>query len=135
MMSVSGHAGLDQVVKSLAAEMPLRMASASPDDLPSVSTATIRLRRFVSFYPSFTGALLTDRAGKIIASSEVRNLRGLTLPLDGVAVAAEEFGIVSFHDEETAEVLAQPGDDSLIAASVACPRGNNRCGLLICRKR
>lgn len=133
MTSGSGRAGLDQVVQSLAAEMPLRIASAMPNDTPSLASATIRLRRFVSFYPAFSAALLTDREGTVIACSEVRNLRGLHLPLDGVAAAAEEFGIVSFSDETTAEVLAQCEGDSLVAASVRCPRGDSRCGMLICR--
>ncbi|MBZ6379427.1 hypothetical protein B5C34_07845 [Pacificimonas flava] len=115
--------------------MPLRIAAGAPGDRPSASTAAIRLHRFTTFYPGFVAAALVTNDGRIIARSDLRDPNGRTLPIDGIADATEALGLVSFNDDRVSNVLEAGPCEAIIAATVECPTGRAKCGLLLCCTR
>jgi|TARA_R100000501_G_scaffold13654_1_gene24865 hypothetical protein len=123
------------LVKSLAGDMPLRLAAAHPDDCPNVSAATMRLRRFVRFYPSFAGAALFDNDGKLLANADFRAPSDAhvdsDLFRDGSMTAAP--GIT--EDAGLAQAVSTFGSDTLLHVSVGCPQSDKSCGVLVTRLR
>ncbi|MGB3722106.1 MAG: hypothetical protein WA979_04720 [Pacificimonas sp.] len=122
------------LIRSLAGDMPLRLAAASPEDRPSLTGATMRLRRFVRFYPAFTGAALFSTDGKLLTSADFRTSN---IPVESDLFWSEQatlsLGVAT--DEALARAVSPFGGDTLLYANVHCPRGTNSCGMLVTRLR
>lgn len=120
------------LVRSLANDMPLRMAVRSPEDGPSLSAAMIRLRRFVRFYPGFAGAALFTVDGTMLTNTECRPV-GIKVASDLFAREVELFDISIFSDKRLAEAIAPGGSDTVLAAPVFCPAGRKLYGIVAAR--
>lgn len=133
----SGEADIDKqtraVFESLARDMPLRMAAAEPEYKPNLSSAAIRLRRFVSFYPAFANAALFNLTGRMLATTELRECRVHVTErsmFDG-QLRAGYCGVS--YDEGLARIVGGEGSDALIYAGVACPYDRATCGVVVAR--
>ena len=122
------------LVRSLAGDMPLRMAAADPFYRPNLSAAAMRLRRFVSFYPAFGGAALFSAGGFMRTNTEFRErAEAIDSPVFDDAPAAGMLGIL--RDDALAAAVGGSGSDALVYAGVECPFGKAACGILIARLR
>lgn len=122
------------LIRSLAGDMPLRMAVAAPDDRPSVNGAAMRMRRFTRFYPQFVGVGLFDMTGAMIANSDFRTGTapgGCKLFIPNIP--RPSLGIA--EDDALGALISIFGSDALLHADVKCPRGDATCGLLVARLR
>ncbi len=94
----------------------------------------MRLRRFVRFYPAFTGAALFATDGKLIASADFRTIEQ---PVESDLFWSEQatlaLGVTT--DEVLARAVSPFGSDALLYANVHCPRGTNSCGIVVTRLR
>ncbi|MBV7255445.1 hypothetical protein KCG44_01460 [Pacificimonas sp. WHA3] len=120
------------LIRSLAGDMPLRLAAMFPNDRPSVNGATMRMNSFTRFYPSFAGVALFDMAGNMITSNDSRH----GLALDGTTLFAQDVPRPSLgitEDDRLASMVSHVGGRALVHADVKCPRGTDTCGLIVAR--
>ncbi|MEO0499349.1 MAG: hypothetical protein AAF205_02185 [Pseudomonadota bacterium] len=122
------------LVTSLGGDMPLRMASEHPHDIPSLGSASMRLRRFVRFYPAFSAAALFKPDGRLVCTSDFRE--------GGARVDSALFNNAGglpdadvLNDPALARAISHFGGDVLLFAGVKCPRGEATCGVVVARLR
>ncbi|MGB7406697.1 MAG: PDC sensor domain-containing protein [Pacificimonas sp.] len=122
------------LVRSLAGDMPLRLALTRPDDRPSLSSAAMRLRRFVGFHPELAGAALFDRDGILIAASDLR-ASGSRIESDLFSARIKRSRDGLSDDVALARFVSPFGGETLLFCDVDCPRGDHSCGVVVVRLR
>ena len=134
-IQVLADTGLIAVVASLAGDMPLRNAAADPSYRPNLSSAAMRLQRFASFYPVFSGGALFSPDGRMLTNAQYRERH---VPIVSACFDLDEdirplSGML--EDPALAALIHSDGTDRVIFATVKCPYGDTICGVVAARLR
>ena len=122
------------LIHCVAEDMPLRVAVRDPDHGPSRSTAALRLRRFVDFYPAFAGAALFTMSGRMITNSMLRTSDEQRFCAPFQDDIPHGF-VGQLRNAELAAKISPSGSSTLVYTGVECPRGLDLCGILMGRLR